>query len=237
MFMLIITYPKSVNIKDKERDWTYYERTHISTNSDLVNVLYAGGRLPITWYPQEFTKIPMTDMRMRPNPASGYPGRTYRFYNGRKVFKFGHGLSYSKYKYKFTNVDQNKLHLNQFSNIQALVNKDSVRYLSVSDIGTEYCDKLKFSATVGVENFGEISGKHPVLLFIRRSKIRNGSPVKQLIGFQSVKLNAGERAEIEFGLSPCEHLSRANNDGLMVMEEGSHFLIVGDQEYQISVMI
>ncbi|XP_026446960.1 probable beta-D-xylosidase 7 [Papaver somniferum] len=67
-----------------------------------------GGRLPITWYPQEFTKIPMTDMRMRANPATGYPGRTYRFYKGRKVFKFGHGLSYSKYRYKFAKVDQNQ---------------------------------------------------------------------------------------------------------------------------------
>ncbi|KAI3978507.1 hypothetical protein MKX01_015682 [Papaver californicum] len=196
-----------------------------------------GGRLPITWYPQEFTKIPMTDMRMRANPATGYPGRTYRFYKGRKVFKFGHGLSYSKYRYKFAKVDQNQISLTQFSNIQALVNKESVPYLSVSDVGTEYCEKLKFSATVGVENSGKMSGKHPVLLFIRQPETRHGSPVKQLIGFQSVKLAAGERADLEFTLSPCEHLSRANNDGLMVMEEGSHFLVVGDQEYPISVLI
>ncbi|KAI3920005.1 hypothetical protein MKW98_001261 [Papaver atlanticum] len=196
-----------------------------------------GGRLPITWYPQEFTKIPMTDMRMRANPATGYPGRTYRFYKGRKVFKFGHGLSYSKYRYKFAKVDQNQISPTQFSNIQALVNKESVPYLSVSDVGTEYCEKLKFSATVGVENSGEMSGKHPVLLFIRQSETRHGSPVKQLIGFQSVKLAAGEKADLEFTLSPCEHLSRANNDGLMVMEEGSHFLVVGDQEYPISILM
>ncbi|RZC87695.1 hypothetical protein C5167_028150 [Papaver somniferum] len=194
-----------------------------------------GGRLPITWYPQEFTKTPMTDMRMRANPATGYPGRTYIFYKGRKVFKFGHGLSYSKYRYKFAKVDQNQISLTQFSNIQALVNK--VPYLSVSDVGTEYCEKLKFSATVGVENSGEMSGKHPVLLFIRQSETRHGSPVKQLIGFQSVKLAAGEKADLEFTLSPCEHLSRANNDGLMVMEEGSHFLVVGDQEYPISILM
>ncbi|KAI3930665.1 hypothetical protein MKX01_037111 [Papaver californicum] len=203
-----------------------------------VDIAFAKrGRLPITWYPQEFTKIPMTDMRMRANPATGYPGRTYRFYKGGKVFKFGHGLSYSKYRYKFAKVDQNQISLTQFSNIQALVNKESVPYLSVSDVGTEYCEKLKFSATVGVENSGEMSGKHPVLLFIRQSETQHGSPMKQLIGFQSVKLAAGERANLEFTLSPCEHLSRANIDGLMVMEEGSHFLVVGDQEYPISILI
>jgi hypothetical protein len=39
-----------------------------------------GGRLPITWYPKDYIKVPMTDMRMRADPSTGYPGRTYRFY-------------------------------------------------------------------------------------------------------------------------------------------------------------
>jgi hypothetical protein len=52
-----------------------------------------------------------------------------------------------------------------------------------------------------------------------------------------VVLGAGERAEIEFEVSPCEHLSRANEDGLMVMEEGRHFLVVDGDEYPISVVI
>ena len=38
------------------------------------------GRLPITWYPQDFTKIPMTNMRMGSESKSVYPERTYRFY-------------------------------------------------------------------------------------------------------------------------------------------------------------
>ncbi|PNT63716.1 hypothetical protein BRADI_4g20240v3, partial [Brachypodium distachyon] len=53
------------------------------------------GRLPVTWYPEEFTNVPMTDMRMRADPANGYPGRSYRFYQGKTVYKFGYGLSYS----------------------------------------------------------------------------------------------------------------------------------------------
>ncbi|KAF2296801.1 hypothetical protein GH714_002080 [Hevea brasiliensis] len=68
-----------------------------------------GGRLPMTWYPQEFTKIPMTDMRMRADSSSGYPGRTYRFYEGRKVFEFGYGLSYSNYSYELVSVTPNKI--------------------------------------------------------------------------------------------------------------------------------
>lgn len=98
----------------------------------------------MAWYPQDFIKIPMTDMRMRPNPASGYPGRTYRFYTGENVFKFGYGLSYSKYVYEFVDVKQNKFYLNRFSNIQISPDKQAVgRYLSVSEIGTESCENLK----------------------------------------------------------------------------------------------
>ncbi|XP_059631405.1 probable beta-D-xylosidase 7 [Cornus florida] len=196
-----------------------------------------GGKLPITWYPKDFIKIPMTDMRMRPQPSSGYPGRTYRFYKGTKVFEFGYGLSYSHYSYEFVSVTQNQLYLNQSSNAQVIKSSDSSNYMAVSNLGTKFCENMKFSAVVGVKNHGEMAGKHPVLLFVRHAKLKNGSPMKQLVGFQTVSLNAGERAEIEFGLNPCEHLSGANEDGLMVIEEGSCYLTVGDEEYPISILV
>ncbi|KAL3514093.1 hypothetical protein ACH5RR_026810 [Cinchona calisaya] len=198
-----------------------------------------GGRLPITWYPKEFVNIPMTDMRMRPDPSSGYPGRTYRFYNGEKVFEFGYGLSYSTYSYNFIDVPQKTIYLNQLSaTSQATSNSsNAVRYLSVSELSKESCEKAKFSAIVGVENLGDLAGRHPVLLFVRQAKLRNGNPMKQLVGFQSVSLNAGAKAGIEFKLSPCEHLNSANEDGLMVIEEGFRYLVVGDKEYPINVVI
>ncbi|WRX30842.1 Glycoside hydrolase [Theobroma cacao] len=193
-----------------------------------------GGRLPVTWYPQSFIKVPMTDMRMRPEPSSGYPGRTYRFYQGPKVFEFGYGLSYSKYSYEFLPVTQNKVYLNHQSCNKMVENSNPVRYMPVSEIAKELCDKRKFPVKVGVQNHGEMAGTHPVLLFVRQAKVGNGRPMKQLVGFHSVNLNAGERVEIEFELSPCEHLSRANEDGLMVIEEGPHFLSIGDKESEIT---
>ncbi|KAL6984191.1 hypothetical protein U1Q18_017568 [Sarracenia purpurea var. burkii] len=181
----------------------------------------------------------MTDMRMRPDRSSGYPGRTYRFYTGRKVFEFGYGLSYSTYSYQFVSVTQTNLRLNPFSTARSLNNSDddSVRYLSVSDVGSELCEKAKFSAIVAVKNHGEMDGKHPVLLFVRQAKPGSGSPIKRLVGFYSVGLKAGERAEIEFEVSPCEHFSRADEEGLMVVEEGSRDLLVGDESYSISVLV
>ncbi|GMH08808.1 hypothetical protein Nepgr_010648 [Nepenthes gracilis] len=45
----------------------------------------------------EYARIPTTNMRMKPEKSSGYPGRTYQFYKGRKVFEFGYGVGYSPY--------------------------------------------------------------------------------------------------------------------------------------------
>lgn len=190
----------------------------------------------MTWYPNDFTKVPMTDMRMRPEPSSGYPGRTYRFYKGKKVFEFGYGLSYSNYSYELTSVTQSKLYLRSSSN-QMVEDSNTIEYRSVSELGTELCEKNKFTVTVTVENHGEMAGKHPVLLFVREATLGGGRPIKKLVGFQSVNLKAGESAEIEYKLSPCEHLSRANEHGLMVMEGGTQFLLVGDKEYPITIIV
>lgn len=46
----------------------------------------------------------MEDMHMRPNPTTGYPGRTYRFYTQPVVYNFGYGLSYSSFVYRFTSA-------------------------------------------------------------------------------------------------------------------------------------
>lgn len=180
----------------------------------------------------------MTDMRMRADPASGYPGRTYRFYTGPKVYEFGYGLSYSKYSYEFVSVTQNNLHINQSStHLTVDENSETIRYKLVSELGEETCQSMSVSVTLGVKNDGTMVGKHPVLLFMRQGKQRNGNPLKQLVGFQSVKLDAGERGEVGFELSPCEHLSIANEGGVKVIQEGSYLLHVGDKEYPMNISV
>ncbi|GFP79969.1 probable beta-d-xylosidase 7 [Phtheirospermum japonicum] len=185
-----------------------------------------GGKLPVTWYPKEFINVPMTDMRMRPDPSSGYPGRTYRFYQGKKVFEFGYGLSYSKYSYEFLPSTPNTINLKR-----SILSSQAT---DVSEIGAGVCESLKFSTRVGVENTGDMAGKHPVLLFVRPG---DGVLVKQLVAFESVNLNVGERVEVEFVLNPCEHLSSANEDGVMVIEKGYRHLLVEDKEYTINIIL
>ncbi|XP_058761503.1 probable beta-D-xylosidase 7 [Vicia villosa] len=196
-----------------------------------------GGRLPITWYPKDYVKVPMTDMRMRADPSTGYPGRTYRFYKGPTVYKFGYGLSYTKYSYEFVAVTHDTLHFNQSSTHLMIENSETIRYKLVSELSEDTCKSMSVSVTVGVKNHGNMVGRHPVLLFMRPWKQRIGSPRKQLVGFHSLLLDAGERRHVGFELSPCEHLSRANEAGLKIIEEGSHLLLVGDEEYLIDIIV
>ncbi len=64
----------------------------------------AGGRLPVSWYPEMYTHIDMADMRMRPDNSSGYPGRTYRFHTGPMIYPFGYGLSYTTFAHQFASA-------------------------------------------------------------------------------------------------------------------------------------
>ncbi|RDX60226.1 putative beta-D-xylosidase 7, partial [Mucuna pruriens] len=195
-----------------------------------------GGRLPITWYPKDYIKVPMTDMRMRADPSTGYPGRTYRFYKGPKVYEFGYGLSYSKYSYEFVSVTHDKLHFNQSFTHSMVENSETIRYKLVSELGEQTCQSMSLSVTVRVQNRGPMVGKHPVLLFMRPGKEKSRSPVKQLVDFQSVMLDAGEMTHVGFEVSPCEHLSRANEAGAKIIEEGSYVLLVDDQEHPIHII-
>ncbi|KAI0066954.1 hypothetical protein BV25DRAFT_1262513 [Artomyces pyxidatus] len=73
---------------------------------DIVTEKVApAGRLPITQYPAEYVdQIPMTDMTLRPNAATGSPGRTYKWYTGTPVFELGHGLHYTNFSLSWSST-------------------------------------------------------------------------------------------------------------------------------------
>uniref|UniRef100_A0A453HDS1 Fibronectin type III-like domain-containing protein n=1 Tax=Aegilops tauschii subsp. strangulata TaxID=200361 RepID=A0A453HDS1_AEGTS len=194
-----------------------------------------GGRLPVTWYPEEFTKVPMTDMRMRADPATGYPGRSYRFYQGETVYKFGYGLSYSSYSRRLVSSGKpNTDLLAGLSTMPSPAAEEGVASYHVEHIGPKRCDQLKFPAVVEVENHGPMDGKHSVLVYLRWANATAGRPAKQLIGFRRQHLKAGEKARLTFDISPCEHFSRVRKDGNKVVDRGSHFLMVDKHEMEIT---
>jgi Fibronectin type III-like domain len=176
----------------------------------------------VTWYPHDYTQVPMTNMNMRANTAMKYPGRTYRFYQGDTVFPFGYGLSYSNYSYEFTSKAKTTVKL---QGLKSIANTKSAE-----------CQKSIFKMTVKVTNHGPMEGRTPVLLFMRWPTTEDGRPKKQLIEFDSVHLKSGETGQVELTVSPCEHFSRATADGTRVIDTGSHYLMIEGNEVEVTVV-
>ncbi|EXC03904.1 putative beta-D-xylosidase 6 [Morus notabilis] len=196
-----------------------------------------GGRLPMTWYPEAFTNVPMNDMRMRADPSRGYPGRTYRFYTGSRVYAFGQGLSYSNYTYRFLSVPSKLSVSGSF--------EDAFRENAIHQVGDQLdyiyidavpsCDSLRFSVEISTMNVGDMDGAHVVLLFSRPPKVVQGAPEKQLIGFSSVNTISNGSTSTSILVDSCMHLSFANEKGRRVLPLGDHTLFLGDLESTLSI--
>uniref|UniRef100_A0A0E0R738 Fibronectin type III-like domain-containing protein n=1 Tax=Oryza rufipogon TaxID=4529 RepID=A0A0E0R738_ORYRU len=183
--------------------------------------------------------VPMTDMRMRADPATGYPGRSYRFYQGNTVYNFGYGLSYSKFSRRmFSSFStSNAGNLSLLAGVMARRAGDDGGGMSsylVKEIGVERCSRLVFQVVVEVQNHGPMDGKHSMLMYLRWPTKSGGRPARQLIGFRSQHVKVGEKAMVSFEVSPCEHFSWVGEDGERVIDGGAHFLMVGDEELETS---
>lgn len=196
-----------------------------------------GGRLPMTWYPEWFTKIPMNDMRMRADLSRSYPGRTYRFYTGNRVYGFGEGLSYTNFTYKFLSAPS-KLSLSgslrTTSRKRVLHQKgERLNYVHINEVSS--CNSLRFYVQISVMNAGDMDGSHVVMLFSRVPKVFKGTPEKQLVGFDRVHTNSRKSTETSILIDPCEHLSIANEQGKRIMPLGDHVLLLGDLEHFVTI--
>ncbi|WVZ12054.1 hypothetical protein V8G54_016584 [Vigna mungo] len=200
------------------------------------------GRLPMTWYPEAFTNVPMNDMNMRADPSRGYPGRTYRFYTGSRVYGFGHGLSYSHFSYNFLSAPS-KISLSRIINdgsrkrllYQARKEVYGADYVPINEL--QNCNSLSFSVDISVTNLGDLDGSHVVMLFSKGPKVVDGSPETQLVGFSSLHTLANKATDTSILVHPCEHLSFADEKGRRILPMGHHTLSVGDVEHIVSIQI
>ncbi|XP_042433771.1 probable beta-D-xylosidase 6 [Zingiber officinale] len=197
-----------------------------------------GGRLPVTWYPESFTHVPMNDMHMRADVSRGYPGRTYRFYTGKVVYEFGYGLSYSNFSYRFLSTPiMIKLSASTaetyISKQTKYATKDGLDALKIEDISS--CDALRFHVEVSVFNNGDMDGSHAVLLFWKPKTRGEGFPLKQLIGFERVQTRGQGETKVQILVDPCRHLSTADANGKRVVPLGANVITIGDLEHEFII--
>ncbi|PKU68451.1 probable beta-D-xylosidase 2 [Dendrobium catenatum] len=207
----------------------------------IADVLFGaynpGGRLPMTWYPQAFAdQVPMTEMGMRSDPARGYPGRSYRFYNGPVVYPFGHGLSYSKFSYSIAQAPAIfAVRLNVGSQAAAANSTGSARTVRVNHT---QCDDLIMPVHVDVTNLGELDGVHSVLVYSRPPiGSERWVPQRQLVAFEKVHVASGKTIRVKLGVDVCASLSVADNHGTKRILIGDHNFEIGDLAHTVSVQV
>ena len=159
----------------------------------VMGKINPAGKLTLTWYPEKFAdQVKISDYGMRPNPKTGNPGRTYRFYTGTPVFKFGEGMSYTTFD-------------------SALKAPATVSTKYFDDDLTLHSLSKKVATTVSVttRNTGERAGDNVVLVFASPPGAgKNGRPLRSLIAFDRVSLAPGEATESVLAVE-AQHLTLA----------------------------
>lgn len=165
------------------------------------------GKLSVTWYPQSFADtVSILDMGMRPNPKTGNPGRSYRFYTGTPVFKFGEGMSYTT-----------------FATDLAVSQSPTASVATVAAESTMIRAKTSVVATIeaSVTNTGDRQGAETVLIFAKGPTAGvDGAPLKSLIAFEKVQLAASDKTSVSFDIQ-SHHFTHADVEGKRVATKGT----------------
>ena len=171
----------------------------------LVNLVSGksnfSGKMPYT-YPKEINSLANYDFKK--SEEVGTMEGAYD-YNAKitQQWGFGHGLSYTSYKYSNLRVSQ-------------------------SDF--RHGDIIKVS--VDVKNTGKVAGKESVLLFssdLVASMVPDG---RRLRAFDKIELQPGETKTVTFNLN-ADDLAFVSYDGKWVLEEGDFKLMIADQSADI----
>ena len=162
----------------------------------IADVLFGdynpAGRLPVTFY-KSVDQLP-------PFETYSMDGRTYRFFKGQPLYPFGHGLSYTRFKYSGFAVSSPRL--------------------STSD-------PVTVSATV--ENVGGREGDEVVQLYVTDLEASVRVPIRSLAGVERVHLKPGERRVVSFRIDRHQ-LAVITDDGRTVVEPGEFKVTIGGKQ-------
>ncbi|CAM6109319.1 unnamed protein product [Calypogeia fissa] len=197
------------------------------------------GKLPSTWYRNELiSPWAMTNMDMRPNPKTGYPGRSYRFYNGEPLYEFGYGLSYTKIVHSFSSNSTAVSLVAPTAEQLRCGATDRVNGATAEDCAARdasYCENLVFrvQVEVSIAEEGNSLREQPVsdvvLLYVSPPGAgENGLPIKQLVGFTRVAIFPKESTKnvVEFAVDPCKQFSTVASE--VALKSTAQVFLEGD---------
>ncbi|MFN2190343.1 MAG: glycoside hydrolase family 3 C-terminal domain-containing protein, partial [Candidatus Promineifilaceae bacterium] len=160
----------------------------------IADVLFGdfnpGGKLPVTFYESAADLPSFEDYTMA--------NRGYRYFNGRPLYPFGFGLSYTTFDYTGFEVDRT----------HAAVGSD-------------------VNISVDVKNTGSRLGDAVVQLYVQQPESDTPRPSKVLIGFKRLTLEPEQKKKITFTVN-TNQLAFYNRAGELTLPPGSYRLMLGD---------
>lgn len=158
------------------------------------------GKLAVT-FPYTSGQIPIYYNRRNParNPKMGF----YQDVTVEPMYTFGHGLSYSTFKYGDLKLSSTMLHRGE-----------------------------TFTASIDVTNTSKLDGKETVMLYVKDPACSIARPMKELRAFDKKMIPAGQTVTFTFELTPEHDLSFVDSDGDPLLENGTYFIEIGNQRVE-----
>jgi beta-glucosidase len=164
------------------------------TGTAVADVLFGdynpGGKLPVS-FPRSVGQLPIY-YNHKPTARRGYLLSTTA-----PLFAFGHGLSYTTFKYSNFKIIKPKIKANESTTV-----------------------------TVDITNTGSVRGDEVVQMYIRDEVSSVTRPVKELKDFSRISLEAGEKKTVTFTVTPSK-LQFFDREMKRVVEPGLFQIMVG----------
>ncbi len=156
----------------------------------LFGAVNPAGRLPITFY-RSTTNLPsFLDYSMA--------NRTYRYFKDKPMFAFGHGLSYTQFKYDAARLDKPQVNTNDTIHVK-----------------------------LDLANTGARDGDEVVQVYFRHVKSAVPQPLEALCGFQRVPVSVKQTAHLDIPVPVKELRYWDTARKQYVVEPGDYEILVG----------
>jgi len=156
------------------------------------------GRLPITFY-KSIEDLPSFE-------DYGMKGRTYKYFDGKVLYPFGHGLSFSTFKYNSAKVTVSSVKAGQPTVVE-----------------------------VSITNKSKIAGDEVVQIYAASKSIKAFRPVKALVGFSRVTIPAGKTVSVKIPVNQFSMRQFDESKDDYTVYPGVYELMIGASSSDIKI--
>ncbi|GHE35336.1 glycoside hydrolase family 3 C-terminal domain-containing protein [Sphingobacterium griseoflavum] len=180
--------------------WYAGEKAGIAVADVLFGDYNPAGRLPVTFYKsldQLDNALTKDDSSRQGFENYDMQGRTYRYMKDKPLYAFGHGLSFSKFRYD--------------KPLKVPVQIDGKNGLEI---------------VLPVENSSAVDGEEVVQVYVRRNDDPN-APNKSLQAFQRVAVAAGQKEQVKLSIGAEAFMFYDRSKRGLTLKPGNYTLLYG----------